>query len=74
MILAQSCIEALEPDIVILDEFQRFKYLLKGQDEMSQLAQHLFNYQSEEDEDTKIMLLSATPYKMYTLVASGRKH
>lgn len=67
MMLARSCIEALEPDIVILDEFQRFKYLLEGQDEMSQLAQHLFNYQSEECEDTKIMLLSATPYKMYTM-------
>jgi len=67
MILAQSCLEALEPDIVILDEFQRFKQLLDGKDEMSRLAQHLFNYQSKENEATKIILLSATPYKMYTL-------
>ena len=66
MILAQSCLDALEPDLVILDEFQRFKYLLDGQDEMSQLAQHLFNYKNEEV-PTKIILLSATPYKMYTL-------
>lgn len=66
MILAQACLEALEPDVVILDEFQRFRYLLDGQDEMSQLAQHLFDYENEEM-PTKIILLSATPYKMYTL-------
>ena len=66
MILAQSCLEALEPDLVILDEFQRFKHLLDGEDEMSRLAQHLFNYKNEEY-PAKIILLSATPYKMYTL-------
>jgi len=33
---------------------------------MSQLAQHLFNYKNKEV-PTKIILLSATPYKMYTL-------
>lgn len=66
-ILAQSCLDALEPDIVILDEFQRFKYLLDDKDEMGHLAYHLFNYKSKEVEDTKIILLSATPYKMYTL-------
>jgi len=66
MILARTCLEALEPDIVILDEFQRFKHLLDGEDEMSRLAQHLFNYKNEEY-PAKIILLSATPYKMYTL-------
>jgi len=66
MILARACLEALEPDVVILDEFQRFKHLLDGEDEMSQLAQHLFNYNNEEF-PAKIILLSATPYKMYTL-------
>lgn len=66
MILAQSCLEALEPDLVILDEFQRFKHLLDGEDELSRLAQHLFNYENKEY-PTKIILLSATPYKMYTL-------
>jgi hypothetical protein len=67
MLLAQACLDALEPDIVILDEFQRFKYLLKNeQDEMSQLAKHFFNYVNKE-EKTRIILLSATPYKMYTM-------
>jgi len=66
MILAKACLEALEPDIVILDEFQRFKHLLDGEDEMSRLAQHLFKYKNKEY-PAKIILLSATPYKMYTL-------
>jgi len=66
MILAQACLDALEPDIVILDEFQRFKYLLDAENETSQLAQHFFNYVNK-DEDTRIILLSATPYKMYTM-------
>jgi hypothetical protein len=68
MLLAESCIAELEPDIIILDEFQRFKYLLNDdpEDEVAFLAQKLFNYQSSETEHTKILLLSATPYKMFT--------
>lgn len=61
-LLAKSCIKALEPDLIILDEFQRFKHLIDGNDEMSELAHDLFSY-----EDARILLLSATPYKMYTL-------
>jgi hypothetical protein len=61
-ILATSCIEALEPDLIILDEFQRFKHLLDGTDAASELAKGLFEWG-----DAKTLLLSATPYKMYTL-------
>jgi hypothetical protein len=61
-LLARSCVDALEPDIVILDEFQRFKSLLDGQDAVANLARELFDY-----EDAKVLLLSATPYKMYTM-------
>lgn len=61
-VLARTCVEALEPDIVILDEFQRFKNLMDGQDAVAQLAGDLFDY-----EDAKVLLLSATPYKMYTM-------
>ena len=42
--LADVCIDALEPDLVILDEFQRFKDLLNGQDEAAELAQQLFRH------------------------------
>jgi hypothetical protein len=59
--LAQQCIEALEPDLVIVDEFQRFKHLLHGADEAAELAQQLFSY-----ENARVLLLSATPYKMLT--------
>jgi len=61
-LLAESCISALEPDLVILDEFQRFRDLLDGDDEMAQLARRVFEYPN-----VKILLLSATPYKMYTM-------
>lgn len=66
MLLAESCIEALEPDIIILDEFQRFKYLLDPDNPESALAQGLFQY-SDETTKARVILLSATPYKMYTL-------
>ncbi len=60
--LASECLFALEPDLVILDEFQRFKHLLDGDDDASKLATALFEYP-----DVRVLLLSATPYKMFTL-------
>jgi len=68
-ILAASCVKALEPDLIVLDEFQRFKHLLRGQDRMGQLAHQLFEYQdtSIAHHEAKVILLSATPYKMYTM-------
>jgi len=67
-ILAKTCIEKLEPDIIILDEFQRFRYLLEGDSEASELAQALFEYP-----DAKIILLSATPFKPYTCYHEGEE-
>ncbi|MDA8620795.1 DEAD/DEAH box helicase [Planctomycetota bacterium] len=66
--LARACVDALEPDLVILDEFQRFKQLLDpdAEDEAGQLAQRLFEW-SDDKEEAHVLLLSATPYKMYTL-------
>lgn len=67
-VLATTCIYALKPDIIILDEFQRFKSLLKDDDPMSKLAQDMFNYKDPDKAvPTKVLLLSATPYKMYTM-------
>ena len=65
-LLAEVCVTALEPDLVIIDEFQRFKHLLDGGDATSRLARHLFNY-SDDTADVRLLLLSATPYRMYTL-------
>jgi len=61
-LLAATCIEALEPDLIILDEFQRFKDLLNPDNEAGELARHLFGWGK-----ARVLLLSATPYKMYTL-------
>ena len=61
-LLATTCLKALEPDLIILDEFQRFKGLLEGQDDASLLARDLFEY-----DQARVLLLSATPYRMYTL-------
>ena len=61
-LLASVCVDALEPDLVILDEFQRFRDLLDGKTEAARLARALFDYQ-----DVRVLLLSATPYKMLSL-------
>ncbi len=66
-LLARSCVAALEPDLIILDEFQRFRHLLESPDpddleDVRGLAHHLF-----DQPDAKVLLLSATPYKMYSL-------
>lgn len=61
-LLASTCLKSLEPDLIILDEFQRFKHLLDGKDPASMLARGLF-----ECPGARVLLVSATPYKMYTL-------
>lgn len=66
-LLAASCVRALEPDLVILDEFQRFRHILHGHSEAAELARQLFDYRDHLGERVRVLLLSATPYKMYTL-------
>ena len=66
-VLAKASVAALEPDLIILDEFQRFRHLIETSDEgteteVSELARELFEWK-----DARILLLSATPYKLYTL-------
>lgn len=52
--------DMLHPNLVIMDEFQRYRDLMKGgkDTEENRLAQRLF-----ADKATKILLVSATPYK-----------
>lgn len=71
--LAKTCLAALEPDLVILDEFQRFRELL-GAPESSpsaELAHALFNYPNP---DLRVLLLSATPYKMFSADRDEEDH
>jgi len=69
-ILAEVCIEALEPNLVILDEFQRFKNLVNrddgGKDTATHLANRLFQKRNARGQPVHTLLLSATPYKLYT--------
>jgi len=61
--LARASVQALEPDLVILDEFQRFRNLLdvKTGGEAAELANTFFT-----QSDAHVLLLSATPYKPFT--------
>ena len=63
MMFAQISVEFLNPDLVIMDEFQRFKFLISADDlsETGILAKRFLN-----SNDTKVLLLSATPYKLYS--------
>ena len=68
-VMAIVGIDALRPDLVVLDEFQRFKDLLKPVpgNLAAELAQALFDYRDPETgRPTRTLLLSATPYRMYT--------
>ncbi|MBA3831852.1 MAG: hypothetical protein H0X34_08165 [Chthoniobacterales bacterium] len=74
-VLAKSCINSLQPDLIILDEFQRFKDLLDGTGPAGEMAKQLFEYESAAAK-ARVLLLSATPYKMYTTAenAAGEDH
>ncbi|PWH07421.1 helicase [Brachybacterium endophyticum] len=70
MAMAQVSVARLNPDLVILDEFQRFKDLFPGSrsdgdpelTDAQRLAQNVITTTG-----TKSLVLSATPYKMFTL-------
>src|SRR5699024_5816821 len=70
MAMARTAVSRLAPDLVILDEFQRFKDLFPGArstgdehyTDAQQLAQKIIMHRS-----AKSLVLSATPYKMFTL-------
>lgn len=61
--LTQVCVSFLDADLFILDEFQRFKTLLDGDDESeaAEIAKAVLR-----DSDTRVLLLSATPFKPFT--------
>lgn len=67
--LAEACIELLTPDLIILDEFQRFTSILDGQGEDGELANLLFSHPS-----ARVLLLSATPYKMLSSADDDESH
>lgn len=71
-LLSRVCVEFLQADIFILDEFQRYKQLIEtsaiGEDEENgkvsqaiQLARDVLSFPN-----SRILMLSATPFKPYT--------
>jgi hypothetical protein len=64
--LSRACVHALQPDLIVLDEFQRFRDLLHGSSDAALLARELFDY-TNNGQAARTLLLSATPYKMLTL-------
>lgn len=63
-VFAKISLDELQPDLVVMDEFQRFSHLLNTeyQSEETTIAQRFF----EDEKISYMLLLSATPYKPYT--------
>ncbi|MDB4777836.1 DEAD/DEAH box helicase [bacterium] len=61
--LAEICVDYIDADLYILDEFQRFKDLVQTdlESEASSIAKRIF-----DKENSRILLLSATPFKAFT--------
>ena len=73
-VLSEVCVEYIDADIYILDEFQRFKELVnrESESETAEIARRIFG-----KENARILLLSATPFKAFTgdsALESGEEH
>lgn len=70
-VLQRATLTQIEPDLVLLDEVQRFKEVIDRASDPKQLASILLK------PGTPVLILSATPYRMLTLdheVDSGNHH
>ena len=67
-LFAEISVGRLNPDLVIMDEFQRFRFLIENQDIDSKLLTDRFLADKSDDVQdlVRVLLLSATPYKLYT--------
>ena len=71
-LFATESARMMRPDLVILDEFQRFRYLIKSDPESETgiiADEFLSGKHDDEHQKTRILLLSATPYKLYSTPA-----
>ena len=67
-LFAEISVGRLNPDLVIMDEFQRFRFLIENQDMDSKLLTDKFLTDKSDDVQdlVRVLLLSATPYKLYS--------
>ena len=64
-VFADISLEILKPDLVIMDEFQKFSSLIDT-DNATETEENMIARKFFANKDTYILLLSATPYKPYT--------
>ncbi|WP_290449615.1 helicase-related protein [Duncaniella muris] len=64
-IFAEISLEILKPDLVIMDEFQKFSSLIDT-DRSTETEENMIARKFFANKNTYILLLSATPYKPYT--------
>jgi hypothetical protein len=67
--LSQVALEFLQPDLVVLDEFQRFSEVLEESNKPDSIVGRLF-----AQKGMAALILSATPYKMYTQAHEDEDH
>ena len=70
--LAFAAIEKIQPDLVIFDEFQRFRDLV--QVEQKKESERLVHRLRGENGKVKLLLLSATPYTLYARRGDNVSH
>jgi hypothetical protein len=64
--LAASALEEIQPDLVIFDEFQRFRDLLNPQKDRAAARIVGKLYGDGLEDSSALLLLSATPYRLFT--------
>lgn len=64
MFFADVSLNKLNPDLIVVDEFQRFRLLLKSDDDGTEINKLTTKFFCSEN--ARILMLSATPYKMYS--------
>lgn len=67
--LSKVALDFLEPNLVLLDEFQKFSHILKDASDNDTVVGRLFT-----NRQTPALILSATPYKAYSLDHEDSKH
>lgn len=65
-LFAEISLDMLNPDLVVMDEFQRFRELLDKKDDEEHMLVNKFFDLKDNKNATRILLLSATPYEPYT--------
>lgn len=69
---AEVSVEMLNPDLIIMDEFQRFKFLIHPDEDDASIATLVEKFLKPRKRahtlanKVRVLLLSATPYKLYS--------